>query len=84
MERILSATKAHAFRIEILVVDGGSTDGTQDKVIQWCKKGPVRLVKSDGKGGLSGDILRVLQWPKPMSLSSWMQTLVTLLRRFHP
>ncbi|MBP1696397.1 MAG: glycosyltransferase [Deltaproteobacteria bacterium] len=58
MERILSATKAHAFRIEILVVDGGSTDGTQDKVIQWCKKGPVRLVKSDGKGGLSGDILR--------------------------
>lgn len=58
MERILSATKTHAFRIEIIVVDGGSKDGTQDKVIQWSKKAPVRLVKSDGKGGLSGDILR--------------------------
>ncbi len=58
MERILSATKTHAFRIEIIVVDGGSKDGTQDKVIQWSKRAPVRLVESDGKGGLSGDILR--------------------------
>src|SRR5512137_2313501 len=58
MERILSATKTDVFRIEIIVVDGGSKDGTQDKVIQWSKKTPVRLVQSDGKGGLSGDILR--------------------------
>jgi dolichol-phosphate mannosyltransferase len=57
MERILSATKTHGFRIEILIVDRGSKDGTQDKVIQWSKKASVRLVKSDGKGELFGDIL---------------------------
>jgi dolichol-phosphate mannosyltransferase len=58
MERILSATKGQAFRIEIMVVDGGSKDGTQAKVNHWRQRAPVRLVESDGKGGLSGDILQ--------------------------
>jgi dolichol-phosphate mannosyltransferase len=57
MERILSATKDNTFSIEIMIVDGGSKDGTQDKVKEWSGKAPVRLVTSDGKGGLSGDIL---------------------------
>ena len=58
MERILSATKDTDFAVEIMVVDGGSTDGTQERVKEWSRKASVRLVTSDGKGGLSGDILR--------------------------
>jgi dolichol-phosphate mannosyltransferase len=57
VERILAATKDAGFSIEIVFVDGGSTDGTQEAVRAWENKGPVRLAQSDGKGGLSGDIL---------------------------
>ena len=57
VERILSATKDAGFSTEIMFVDGGSKDGTQEAVIAWQNKGPVRLAQSDGKGGLSGDIL---------------------------
>ena len=44
IERILSATKDNPFSIEIMIVDGGSKDGTQDKVKEWSRKAPVRLV----------------------------------------
>jgi len=57
MERILSATKDNDFVVEITVVDGGSTDGTQEKVSEWSRKASVRLTTTDGKGGLSGDIV---------------------------
>jgi dolichol-phosphate mannosyltransferase len=58
VERTLAATQGAGFAIEIVCVDGGSKDGTQEKVVAWETRGPVRLVQSDGKGGLSGDILR--------------------------
>jgi dolichol-phosphate mannosyltransferase len=57
VKRILAATKDAGFLIEIMFVDGGSTDGTQKAVEAWEGKEPVRLVRSDGTGGLSGDIL---------------------------
>ena len=43
--------------VEVLVSDGGSTDSTQEKVREWGEHAPVRLIESDGKRGLSGDIL---------------------------
>jgi glycosyltransferase involved in cell wall biosynthesis len=43
VERILAATKDAGFSIEIVFVDGGSTDGTQEAVRAWENKGPVRL-----------------------------------------
>lgn len=57
VERIIAATKDAEFAVEIVFVDGGSKDGTQKKVMAWESKGRVRLVQSDGKGGLSGDIV---------------------------
>lgn len=42
--------------IEILVADGGSTDGTVDLVQAWAAHSPVRLIKG-GKQGLAGDVL---------------------------
>jgi dolichol-phosphate mannosyltransferase len=56
-ERILVAIKGAEFSAEIMIIDGGSKDGTQEKVKKWNERAPVRLVQSDGKGGLSGDIL---------------------------
>jgi dolichol-phosphate mannosyltransferase len=42
---------------EVLVADGGSRDGTVDRVHEWEKKANVRLVTGDGRSGLSGDVL---------------------------
>ena len=43
--------------LEVLVADGGSTDGTIEHVTAWEVKAPVRLIKSDGGLGLAGDVL---------------------------
>ena len=43
--------------VEILFVDGGSSDGTQARIQGWRDKGRVRLVQLDAKGGLAGDVL---------------------------
>lgn len=64
IERILSAVNNTDFYTEIIFVDGGSTDGTQDKINAWAQKADVRLYQSDGKGGLSGDIIKGAQESK--------------------
>jgi len=43
--------------LEVLVADGGSTDGTVDRVRAWESRAPVRLVAGDGRRGLAGDVL---------------------------
>ena len=43
--------------LEVLVADGGSTDGTVDRVRAWESRAPVRLVAGAGRRGLAGDVL---------------------------
>lgn len=47
--------------LDILVADGGSSDGTQERVIGWQRFAPVRLVTSTGPGGLARDVLEAAQ-----------------------
>ena len=42
--------------LEVLIADGGSTDGTVERVRAWEAEGPVRLIEGEG-GGLAGDVL---------------------------
>lgn len=43
--------------LEVLVADGGSTDGTVERVREWEATFPVRLIPGSGAGGLAGDVL---------------------------
>jgi dolichol-phosphate mannosyltransferase len=43
--------------VEVLVADGGSRDGTIEIVRSWETESPVRLIASDGRRGLAGDVL---------------------------
>ncbi|ATN37847.1 hypothetical protein ACO34A_29245 (plasmid) [Rhizobium sp. ACO-34A] len=45
------------FDFEVIVTDGGSTDGTCETVRHWEKRHPIRLVRNDGSGGLAADVL---------------------------
>ncbi len=48
---------AAGLNLQILVTDGGSTDGTVERVRSWQGKAPVRLIASGGRRGLAGDVL---------------------------
>lgn len=57
LRRILAVVDESGLDAEVLVVDGGSTDGTQARVRAWADGHPVRLIESDAQRGLAGDIL---------------------------
>ncbi len=57
IQGVLDAFASQGLEYEILVADGGSADGTQALVQAWEGRAPVRLVTSDGCGGLAGDVL---------------------------
>ncbi len=56
--RIDSSLRAAGLDAEILVVDGGSTDGTPPAVKTPGDNLPVRLLETRGRGGLAGDVIR--------------------------
>ncbi len=55
--RLLKAFRSTAYSVEILIADGGSTDGTHTKVEAWASQMPVRLVHANSGHGLAGDVL---------------------------
>lgn len=57
---ILAPTTAN-LDLEILVADGGSTDGTVERVRAWEVIAPVRLIECGGDRGLAGDVLDAAQ-----------------------
>ena len=56
--RIVSSLRDAGLDAEILFVDGGSTDGTPRAIKQFGENLPVRLLETQGKGGLAGDVIR--------------------------
>ena len=59
VDGLLGAILAQAtssLEIEVLIADGGSIDGTIDRVREWETTSPIRLIVG-GKQGLAGDVL---------------------------
>ena len=64
IDALLAAVLAQVsaeWNVEVLVADGGSTDGTVECVRSWEARGPVRLIASDGRRGLAGDVLAAVE-----------------------
>ena len=57
LTRLFQAFREEGREIEVLFADGGSTDGTQEKVQAWASKAPVRLVDARSGRGLAGDVV---------------------------
>ena len=57
LERVFSVIEKYDLNADVLVADGGSTDGTAEAVENWAQTKPVKFIRSDGSRGLSGDVL---------------------------
>jgi len=57
LTRLFEAFARERLEIEVLFADGGSTDGTQEKVRAWESRACVRLVDARSGRGLTGDVL---------------------------
>jgi dolichol-phosphate mannosyltransferase len=57
LSRLVQTWKGEGRGVEVLLADGGSTDGTQQIVRSWEAKGPVHLVDAVSGRGLTGDVL---------------------------
>ena len=60
IDELLTAVLAQAgptLALEVIVVDDGSKDGTQERVRQWESKAPVRLLVRDATDGLIGAVV---------------------------
>ncbi len=54
---LFQAFRKEGLKIEVLFADGGSTDGTQEKVQAWMAQAAVRLVDAGSGRGLAGDVV---------------------------
>jgi dolichol-phosphate mannosyltransferase len=61
LDRIFAVVEKNGLAAEVLVVDGGSTDGTQACVQDCIAENRIRLIQADGTRGLAGDILTAAQ-----------------------
>jgi hypothetical protein len=60
IDELLSAVLRQATNgvsLEIMVADGGSADGTRERMRIWEGKAPVQLTSADGARGLAVDVL---------------------------
>ena len=57
LERVLSIRKSCNLDFDILFVDSASSDGTCDRVLEWQKRAPVRLLQNDIDMGLAGAVI---------------------------
>jgi glycosyltransferase involved in cell wall biosynthesis len=56
VEAILAQATAE-LDLEVLIADGGSSEGTAERVRAWQAKAPVRFIEGGGGRGLAGDVL---------------------------
>lgn len=57
LKRILDTRQLFHLDFDILFVDSASRDGTCDRVLEWQKKAPVRLLQHDCNIGLAGAVI---------------------------
>lgn len=66
LKKILNIRRLSHLDFDILFVDSASTDGTCDRVIEWQKKAPVRLLQHDCNIGLAGAVIAGAKYTESM------------------
>ena len=59
LDRLLKVFTDKPWSMEILLADGGSTDGTLDRAKPWQDLAPIRIIAAD-TGSLAGDVLQAV------------------------